>query len=738
MDIRGDIRKMRIVLLLWVLVALVSCRRVQEEEVTVTPPPEPEPTADYYSTTDSLYLAGNLRDAKNRLLAVLAEEPDQLDPVLFRLLGIYHGSARESRFVEILDSLEVQGYGPLTGWKVSALDLAEDPEIALLYAGGNDILLNRWLRWRADSTAGPAAVDPGMNLGQIYAAVVSAGEDTLDRTAIQLAASAVRFFPSVGRVLLRSIRLEADMDPGWSIRFLRSADTLPGTRLLLMQLEAEADSGSVLYWIEASHGTGGEALTAALELTERFQGQYTPYRRTADLLAEEGYTDEALEYSSSGDQWHRTKTALVAAYYDEDYCMLSLISDTLGPDAPDSLRARADYLVAESTRARGGSGRDRYLALLDFALEHPYHPRSRQAAYDAGKYHDCEQEWRAAAQAYLVSLRSSGTYGGDERAHWRGGFCLYMSGMFSKADSLWREGCEDWSEGYWRDEMLYWRARLADETGLTDQADSLRRVLALEHPWEFYGMLVADGSVGTPGISFAVPRIDLQANPLCSLAVSMTAEGYGVAAVEMLSRSAVGDTADRAAALSLLGRHGEALWLLRNLDMRLRENSSEKLPDTLLCFYFPAPYSELAESATDTLELEPSMLQGIMREESYFNRWVISSAGARGVVQLMPTTAYDVARWFGLPFLEEEDFFDPVISVPYGALYIDKQKRDFGRETPLFLAAYNAGPGNASRWVDMHGWNPADPPLYIEQITYRETRMYVKKVLRSAWIYERR
>jgi soluble lytic murein transglycosylase len=162
------------------------------------------------------------------------------------------------------------------------------------------------------------------------------------------------------------------------------------------------------------------------------------------------------------------------------------------------------------------------------------------------------------------------------------------------------------------------------------------------------------------------------------------------------------------------------------------------LPDTLLFLYFPSPYRALADAATDTLMLESHVLQGIMREESYFDRWVVSGAGARGVVQLMPATAYDVARWYGLPFLEEQDFFDPCASVPYGAIYIDRQYRDFQGQQPLFLAAYNAGPGNATRWVGMHGYDPEDPELYIEQITYRETRIYVKKVLRSAWIYERR
>ncbi|MCK4807253.1 MAG: lytic transglycosylase domain-containing protein, partial [Candidatus Aegiribacteria sp.] len=287
-------------------------------------------------------------------------------------------------------------------------------------------------------------------------------------------------------------------------------------------------------------------------------------------------------------------------------------------------------------------------------------------------------------------------------------------------------------------EMLFWRARLAGELGRDSLRDSLLLAVALDHPWEFYGLLAAERlGIGNEN-GFPVMEIDLMDDSICSLAVEMTASGFGIAAVEMLSDGSIGSSSARATALSLMGRHGCVLRLIRALDTDLREFSDEMLPDSLLCFYFPSPYRDLASEATDSLALDTDVLQGIMREESYFDRWVISRAGAMGVIQLMPGTAYDVARWYGLPFLEADDFFDPVISVPYGALYIDRQYSLFNGEIPLFLAAYNAGPGNAARWVDMHGWNPADPELYIEQITYRETRMYVKKVLRSAWIYERR
>jgi soluble lytic murein transglycosylase len=150
------------------------------------------------------------------------------------------------------------------------------------------------------------------------------------------------------------------------------------------------------------------------------------------------------------------------------------------------------------------------------------------------------------------------------------------------------------------------------------------------------------------------------------------------------------------------------------------------------------PYRELILTESADLEVPASALTGVIREESYFNRFVTSVAGARGLIQLMPGTAFDVARWYGLPQLTGEQFHDPYSSVRYGMIYIDRQYRSFGGEYPLFLAAYNAGPGNASRWRDGHGYTSSDPELFIEQITYRETRIYVKKVLRSNWLYDGR
>ncbi len=737
MDLFGVVQLRQLLRISVIIMIMMSCSRLHEENILL-PEPAEDISTDVFSKTDSLYLAGEFQPVRDSLLFLLDTDPTLKDEVLFRLLGLYHGRAMEDDFVILLGSLELEGLSPLTGWKVSALDLAGDPERALVYLYPEQSSLYAWLSWEIDSLECSIGIPDCPSPSEAFAMGNVSAPGSLTPDMLRFLSEYETLFPSVRNAVLRGLKASAESDGPWMIELLDQIVQTPRSELLLLEMQAMADYGPFQYW-ETKMSTGSEACSVAVEeILQRYPEEYTPTWDIVDRLAVSDSIDLVIEYSGRGDSWHRTGSDMAVLLHQEEYDDLLQLAGSVSPGDPDSVRARAALFRAHALKGSGSPGSVYYPAYLEFAEGFPLHPLAREAAYDAGRYYDCEQEWNSAADAYLTSLRTSGSWGGDERAHWRGGFSLYMSGRFIEADSIWSCACERWPAGYWRDEMLFWKARLADELGKDNLRDSLLLVVAFDHPWEFYGMLAAQRLGIRSGDGFPVREIDLMDDGVCSLAVELTASGFGIAAVEMLSEGSPGSACSRASALSLMGRHGNALTILRALDADLRENSSVTLPDSLLCFYFPSPFRDLALEATDSLTLDADVLQGIMREESYFDRLAVSRAGAMGVIQLMPGTAFDVARWYGLPFLEGGDFFDPVVSVPYGALYIDRQYGSFNGETPLFLAAFNAGPGNAARWVDMHGWNSDDPELYIEQITYRETRLYVKKVLRSAWIYERR
>lgn len=128
----------------------------------------------------------------------------------------------------------------------------------------------------------------------------------------------------------------------------------------------------------------------------------------------------------------------------------------------------------------------------------------------------------------------------------------------------------------------------------------------------------------------------------------------------------------------------------------------------------------------------------IARQESSFDRTALSSAGARGLMQLMPATAQDVATKLGLPYSRDRLFDDPGYNVTLGSWYI-RLRRDNFSNAMMAIAAYNAGAGNVRKWLaangDPRGALPHDYIDWVEMIPISETRTYVQRVTENAVVY---
>lgn len=688
---------------------------------------------------DSLGLRGRFEEARSILLEVLDESRARSEEALYRLLGLYHGCGRELEFVSLIDSIERASGRRLEGWRVSALDLAGLADSALESAPPEDILLRLYLASfdRSRLPAGTVVPVPSDAAGR-YVRIMTAGPGELRPDQFKAGAADARLFPSLLEKLSRELMASASSGGAWwdaavdSLESSCGAAAVAALRLARMEARGLIDEGFCAWCLDSVPGAAGEAARLLLKYKPSSWGSSW---RVLDALVAAGLSREAeWMVSRSPDSLFIRGARLALLRSSGRASELLSACDSLGQAGPESLAARTALFEARALRDLG-RGSDAWAAYTAFSLNHPDHPQAAEAGSLAGRCYDSEQMWAQAAGAYLASLMASGRYGSDETCYWRGGFCLFMSGQARRADSLWAAGCAEWPGGWLEDEMLYWRARYAAACGRTADSADLLDSVASAHPWEFYGILGAARMSRSPRSDYPVGWIDLESPGVLSFALELAGTGRAGMAVEMLQADFLPDPGGRAAALSLLGEHRASILLLTRLDGRLREAGEGRLPDSLVPFYFPAPYLDLAARAADSLLVEPWMLTGIIREESSFDRRVVSGAGARGLIQLMPGTAADVARWYGLPRLEGGDFFDPEKSVRYGSLYIDRQYRNFGGEPALFLAAYNAGPGNASRWRDSHSYSPQDPEMFIEQITFRETRNYAKLVMRSAWIY---
>jgi soluble lytic murein transglycosylase len=138
---------------------------------------------------------------------------------------------------------------------------------------------------------------------------------------------------------------------------------------------------------------------------------------------------------------------------------------------------------------------------------------------------------------------------------------------------------------------------------------------------------------------------------------------------------------------------------------------------------------------------ERPLVLAMTRQESAFERDAVSKAGARGLMQLMPGTAKDLAKSMSMPFNAERLLTDPTYNLTLGRAYLDGLLDNFGGSYILSVAAYNAGPGRVRQWMREYGdprTRDIDSVDWVESIPFPETRNYVQRVLENLQVYRLR
>lgn len=141
---------------------------------------------------------------------------------------------------------------------------------------------------------------------------------------------------------------------------------------------------------------------------------------------------------------------------------------------------------------------------------------------------------------------------------------------------------------------------------------------------------------------------------------------------------------------------------------------------------YPFPYRGLIEREAARNDLDPLLVVSVIRVESGFEPEARSGVGARGLMQLMPSTAAWVARKAALSDFSTERLEDPETNIRIGCYYLGYLRRQFPGELRLMLAAYNGGEGNVAKW--------RRAPDAVDA-AFPETRTYVKRGLRTYRMY---
>ncbi len=368
---------------------------------------------------------------------------------------------------------------------------------------------------------------------------------------------------------------------------------------------------------------------------------------------------------------------------------------------------------------------------------------------DRGRPEEAISTYRQAADAAATTPTAA-------EALWQIGWLHYNEKRYAQSLLAFEETRAAQASGSSAAQALYWKARTLEKLGDRQKAFDTIQLVCTEAPRSYYCQIgqARNGRVDqgsgelTSGSQITLPDASAsQANNLMTDAHYQRAEelqllGWQREAAEELLTLTPRLGQDRGTALwlaSLLGSAGEyhrALSLVRTFFAEAVERGGPGIGKTFWELAYPGGYFSIIRALPETQRVDTHLITAIIREESAYNPSAISSAGALGLMQVMPQTGQKIAEQLDSQQLFRRDrLFEPCYNIRLGSWYLRHLAEKFPNNLVYVIAAYNAGPEVVSKWVQLRGDKEQDE--FIESIPYTETRNYVKKVLRSYGEYKR-
>ena len=368
--------------------------------------------------------------------------------------------------------------------------------------------------------------------------------------------------------------------------------------------------------------------------------------------------------------------------------------------------------------------------------EFPHDQLASAAMFEIGRTYEEDGDLTSARQAYLDLVRRyPGTEAGAD-GRFRAGFMLYMLGRYQQAAAEFGNSRINAASSSGRDMFAYWQARAQENIGENLQARRLLDSLAVSTGSNYYPALAAkqlnqSGNVFPPAAAAdltpgAVPTAN---GPIqFHLTRIATLRDLGLRELEAPELRAVEGSAGTdgplrrfvLAELQSVGAWFDAIQMAVRMVARgdIDAASAERIR-------YPRGFWDLVATASNRNQLDPYLVAALIRQESLFNPQARSSSDARGLMQLLPSTAdrYAVVAGISAPAV---DLYDPNISIQLGTAYLHALMGIFSGDVFKVVAAYNAGEHAVSEWNAKY---PGGDDQWVENIGFRETREYVKKVI---------
>jgi soluble lytic murein transglycosylase len=507
-----------------------------------------------------------------------------------------------------------------------------------------------------------------------------------------------------------------------------------------------SEAGDLYLDVWRSHPTaeGAEAASEGLEAIERVLGRTLrtakDHRRRADALYRNRHNEEALAaYDQALNLGLRGKER-TRARHGRAETLFRLRRYTEAEQAYRELPPTHERRI-QRARALARSGRvSEGARQLEQLGDESRSSQATRALLLAGLLRDGEGEHDHARRLFRRVLQRAPRSDNAAAARWRLGWDAFRAADYDAAIAHFEALDAAEPDGVASLRPRYWAIRASEFQG-DDMAPAAYAELARSYPLSYYGwrarQRIASDDAVRPRKAIAAGRTALAADDLARPRILLEAGLVEEAHDELgrLARRARG-LDDRLALASLYADAGDFNRPQRLVvDAYTEQLARGPAKDQLELWWhaWPAPYADEMRGATESgSKIAPELVYSIMREESGYRPEVLSVSGARGLLQLMPTTAERVAREAQFELTSADALFQPSVNIFLGAWYLTSLLDTFEGRASAAIGSYNAGPHAVSRWIER---GPQDDDVWVEEIPYDQTRRYVKRVLRSLHAY---
>ena len=479
-------------------------------------------------------------------------------------------------------------------------------------------------------------------------------------------------------------------------------------------------------------------------------------------LAEDLYKEVIKTFPKAADIAEIYYKRARALYYKKEYReAVNQCEEIIAKFPPSEITIKANYFGGNSLSALG----ERYLAIDKYEKIIGQYPetyyaresylRMAECYFQLGEPEKGISQWRQLIDRYPNSDQAMTTW-------WNLGRYYTKNNKDPEALEAYRALSERFSKSRLGDDALYWRGKTLQKMGLEDEANSIYEKLLKDYPLSYYAERIIEQRKDV-NYRWLLPVVSIsKENDFTNL------EGFldkydkinEKGQLFLLKAELFGEVSFyKEAIIELKGalnyNPGNIFLLFRLSDLYqknkdyysslnyseiifnyLQDNYPlEELPLELWEHLYPAYFEDMIREHALKYEIDPLLALAMIREESRFNAWNESVAGARGLMQIIFSTGEWIAQKLNFEDFNDEMLFSPEVNINLGCWYIGYLKERFLNDPILIISGYNAGPGTTSKWLKQY--DRSDLDNFVENIPYSETREHIKKVMKSYQMYRR-